>query len=181
MRKLLNNPWFVALLALAALGAVWYSIAPYLGSPAGAGGPPPPGDAAPVQADDSSGDSVPSVAEALREAGPSKAGRNPFAVKAAEKSAQAAAPATAEPAVPDVVETVHLSALWTQNGATLAFINDAIRRVGDRVGTMKIASASSRGVWLSHAKGRTFLEVGNTFVLKTPGRPASKSPSPSSP
>ncbi len=78
-------------------------------------------------------------------------------------------PAAEKVEIPDAVESVHLSAVWSQEGKTLVLINDRIFQKGDEIGRIKIESASEEGVWLSHWKGRDFLRVGDNFILNTPG------------
>lgn len=90
--------------------------------------------------------------------------RDPFAirVKAAVETA------VEKVAVPDAVESVHLSAVWTQGGKTLVLINDRICENGDEIGRIKIDAVTREGVWLSHWKGRDFVRVGGSFTLNTP-------------
>lgn len=184
MRKLLNKPWFVALLGVIALGAVWHTLAPFFSHPRPIAEPlatattPVPEEEA-VAAAPAEETKVPAVAELLRQVPPGKVARDPFAPTATTNSTQNTSLAT--PAEPDVVETVHLSALWNQQGVALAVLNDEVRRAGDTIGRVKIDSIGPRGVWLSHPKGQSFLEVGKNFVLRTPGRLAAKSPSLSTP
>lgn len=111
--------------------------------------------AAPSPAQD--GAQAPVAAEPRPPAGGAEApGRDPFAARPRLSLA------------PPVVDTAHLSALWTQNGETLALVNDRILRPGDAVGRMKIESATQDGVWVAHAQGRDFIALGGTFVLTTP-------------
>lgn len=181
MRKLLNKPWFVAVLALAAIGAVWYSLAPYIGSPAPAPAPiaePEPEPQAEAAAEPES----PSAAiDALKQILQTKVARDPFAVASTAPSAQAAAAVEAAPPEPDIEETVRLGALWTQHGATLIFMNDRVHQVGDTIGRITLSKADATGVWLTHPHGETFLEVGKSFVLRIPARLAAKSASQSMP
>jgi hypothetical protein len=69
------------------------------------------------------------------------------------------------------VDTAHLSALWTENGETLALVNGRILRPGEGVGRMTIESATQEGIWVTHAKGRDFIALGGTFVLTSPAIP----------
>ncbi|MFT3867366.1 MAG: hypothetical protein QM715_02600 [Nibricoccus sp.] len=105
-------------------------------------------------------------AEALKQLIISKTPRDPFA------SREAQATASAEPAeqVPDLLDTLRLTGVLTQNGVTFLLINDRVAQVGETIGRLKIESANQDGVWLTHWKGRDFLEVGKSFVLKTPAR-----------
>lgn len=169
MKKLLNKPWFVAVLALSALAFVGNAI--YEGTKK-----PDYGSGASVAAE-SSGPAEGEVAaegevvrlplrDALRALViPKSALRDPFAQRPREEVAIASAE---KPGVPDLVDSVHLSALWTQSGATYTLINDRICQVGDKVGRMKIESATQEGVWVSHWRGRDFISLGGDFILKTP-------------
>ncbi len=90
--------------------------------------------------------------------------RDPFAVQVKEVAETAAEKAV----IPDAVESVHLSAVWTQDGKTLVLINDKICENGDEIGRIKIDAVTREGVWLSHWKGRDFVRVGGSFTLNTP-------------
>jgi len=119
-------------------------------------------------------ESEPAVAESVRLSVPdalkalvirSSRGRDPFAPRV---RTEAATVAMATVAAPDLVDTVHLSALWTQGGATYTLINDRICQAGDQIGRFKIESATQDGVWLTHWQGRDFIALGGDFTLKTP-------------
>jgi len=177
MRKLLNKPWFVILLAVAAIAAMWSSLAP-------AKKPARVASSAPIVADAQAQTSTEPIAdEALPQAAIDllkqlphpKTSRDPFAIT---QVAQPTQDVETTPTEPDSTDAVHLSALWTQNGATLALINNRICKVGDSIGRLTIESATAQGVWLTHAKGRAFLETGKSFVLKTQARPFVKKTSP---
>lgn len=166
MRKLFNNPWFVAALALGALAFVGQSFLPKRNI-AGSVGVAPVNSAEIEVAETSqpipeslapqSGDELAALTLA-----PIK--RDPFAPSA--KSA--ATLAATEKARPDQVETVHLSALWSQDGVTYVLLNGSIHQSGDEIGRLKIETASADGVWLAHWKGRDHLELGDDFTLRTP-------------
>ena len=171
MRKLLNNPWIVAALALAAAAFVGQSLWPRRN---GAGPAVVPAmanvaDAPGVDQVVADGATAPSADE-LMALTTTTARRDPFAP--AGKSV--AALAALEKARPDLLDTVHLTAIWAQEGATYAVINDTIVRPGDAIGRLKIESATTDGVWLVHWKGRDHLELGGDFTLRTPaaGPPA---------
>jgi hypothetical protein len=165
MKKLLNNPWFVGVLALAAVVFVARSLIPARA-----------GVSASVSAD--SGEVAPSeqvtpavsgsggIQEALKEVLLTPNARDPFSPRA---KAAAIAQAVVEKAPPpDIVETIRLTALWTQDGTTYALINDRIHCVGDRVGSLTVDTATQDGVWVTHWKGRDFLTLGGSFTLTTP-------------
>lgn len=186
MKKLLNKPWFVALLAIAAIGAVWHTLAPYFSTPKPAApivADPAPSTGAPAGVEEPTASSVtdengiPLIADLLKQVLPTKVARDPFAISVTTPSSQIQQQGESAPAEPDIVETVRLNALWTQNGGTLAFVNNEVHRAGDVIGRLKIESMGPRGIWLSHAKGQVFLEVGKSFALRTPARLAAKSPS----
>ena len=168
MKKLLNKPWFVAVLALGAIAfvgnTVWQGVkgssgGAASGMAASAAVPEPEATAGEVAA------RLP-VADALQALViPKAASRDPFAHHA---HAEAAAVAEAKPKAPDAVDTLHLSALWTQGGETFTLINDRICQAGDEIGRLKIESATQEGVWITHWKGRDFISLGGDFTLKTP-------------
>jgi len=168
MKKFLNNPWVVTALAVAAIAFVWSALAPTTAPPsrtdATAALAPAPEETKTTTEAQLVGDFVLSSMDALKQILLPKSSRDPFAVRTAAEPT-ASIEITNEP---ELVETVHLSALWTQNGATLILINDHIRTVGDTLGRIKIESATQQGVWLSHKKGRSFLSLGKDFVLRTP-------------
>ncbi len=168
MRKLLNKPWFVVSLALAALALVANSVisgmrGPRYGQAAAAA---PVATAAP--SDEPAADSTAAAAlpagEALKALSIPSRLRDPFAPRVAALPTAAIAKVD----LPDSVDSLHLSALWTQNGVTLALINDRVCQSGDEVGRIKIESATPDGIWVSHWKGRDFVALGQDFVLKTP-------------
>lgn len=181
MRKLLNKPWFVALLAIAALAAVWTSLAPYFGSPPAApvvAEEPTDSSQNPAPAATSEDNSTPATASPIRQIAPAKVSRDPFAVAVSAQPKPDNTATEAAPAEPDIVETVRLGALWTQNGQTLVYLNDHVYRAGDSIGRMRIDSATVQGIWLSHPQGKDFLEVGKQFVLRIPSKtPSAKSSS----
>ena len=160
MRKLLNKPWFAVLLAVAAIALVANALIPR-GDNAGTGvfggsDPTPAADAA-------ASELIPTTTAAVLKALPiPRLVRDPFAlrpvkVEVAEKEHE-----------PDLLDTIHLSAIWSQDGQTLLLINDQICQGGDQVGRIKIESATQDGVWLSHWRGRDFISIGGNFTLNTP-------------
>jgi hypothetical protein len=159
MRKLLNKPWFVAVVALAAILLVTHLVFSNGENVAGSGS-----DAAAAATDSTAAAEetahVSTVAILKSLPIPSLL-RDPFAVRVKTELAE-------KQPEPDSVDTVHLSAIWTQNGQTLVVINDHIFQGGDEIGRLKIESASADGVWLKHWKGRDFLSIGGSFTLNTP-------------
>jgi len=168
MKKLLNNPWIVGALALGAVAFVAHSLIPTDGS---SGVVAVVEDAAEPElaGGDSSGTAMGagSVRDAIKElSGNPAATRDPFSSRA-KAVTTSASPAEKAPA-PDVVETVRLTALWTQDGGTYALINDRICRVGDKLGRITLETATQDGVWVTHWKGRDFIALGAAFTLTTP-------------
>ncbi len=108
MRKLLNKPWFVALLAIGALAAVAWQVMPRRFHSDVAAAP-----AAEAPADDGTSDSTVSgptnsperIFVALKEIASMRPVRDPFAGRSRVTAAQAV-----EKAEPDIVESVHDSA-----------------------------------------------------------------------
>jgi hypothetical protein len=166
MRKLLNNPWLVALVAAVALLMVGNSVrsalsgpAPVSALPAAAVAPEEaPGEAA---AEDEAVAQV-SMREALASLAIPPQVRDPFAARSQPGGVNELS------AEPDQVDRVRLSAIWTQDNATLVLINERICEPGDEIGRLKIESATQEGVWFTHWKGRDFLPLGAEFVLNTP-------------
>ena len=169
MRKLLNKPWFVGTMALAALLLVGHSLLPS-GKETGAGAIAPAGTAPsllPAENETAAEEPVRlSVRAALQALVTPKSGlRDPFAPRL---RTELPAAAVKKPAAPDAVDTVHLSALWTQSGATYVLLNDRICQPGDEIGRLKIESATQEGIWVTHWKGRDFISLGGDFTLNTP-------------
>ncbi|HWA24604.1 MAG TPA: hypothetical protein VG734_02940 [Lacunisphaera sp.] len=166
MRKLLNNPWIVTALAVVAVACAARSLWP--ARPEGVA-PTIPAAANPTETQ--APDALPATAataalssDDLTNLTGTAVRRDPFA-----PASRTASVATAtEKANPDFVETVHLSALWAQDGVTYAVMNGNIVRPGDEIGRLKIESASADGVWLVHWKGRDHLALGDEFTLHTP-------------
>lgn len=164
MKKLLNNPWFVGVLALAAVVFVARSLIP---ARAGVS----------VAATEEVGEAVPgepmtpaavgtgNIQDALKEIVITPGARDPFSPRAKATVVQAVGEKVLPP---DIVETIRLTALWTQDGTTYALINNRIHCVGDRVGSLTVDTATQDGVWVTHWKGRDFLALGGSFTLTTP-------------
>jgi hypothetical protein len=149
MRKLLNKPWFVGgLVATALLLAVL--------RPGQGAGVRDASMAPPESAD------LPAVAVALGERAPNPVS---FALEALPARTAVSDPFAVRPgqvALRTVTETIRLSGIWTQNGATLILINDRILRAGDEIGSLTVQSADQDGVWVAHAGKRDFLSLGET-------------------
>lgn len=167
MKALLSKPWFVVLLALAAVALVANSLWDG-GKTTSRGMLTSTDDSAALpggEAATEEGAKLP-INDALKALGsPKGAVRDPFAQRANEPEATTI---VEKLVAPDWVDSLHLSALWTQNGATYTLINDRICQPGDKIGRLKIESATQEGVWISHWKGRDFLALGHDFTLRTP-------------
>lgn len=175
MRKFLNKPWVVAVLGIAALLIAAQSFLFQGGGTGSPGSPPPAGRAkAPAPAGIPAAPSAPlTINDALKAVGIPEAPRDPFALY---KRVEAPLHAPGEPAA---VETVRLSAIWTQNGETFVLVNGKILQAGDNIGRLKIESTTQEGMWVRHWKGRNFMSLGATFTLITPvTQPATPIPQP---
>jgi hypothetical protein len=164
MRKLLNKPWFVAALAVTAVGLCAYES---LGSPKAAKRPAriDPGvvsGGAALPEPDATAPTASSLAaiEALEVA----SSRDPFAPRPVPN-----APAAAETATGSL-ETLRLGAVWLQGGEALAAINSRIFRSGETIGAATVESVTREGAWLVLPSGRKFLPVGAELTHKVPAR-----------
>jgi hypothetical protein len=171
MRKLFNKPWFVAVLAIVALCLVGRSVISSLfagraASAVALSTPEPEAQAVagPVAAVAGTPVTIESVLSQHPAAAPA---RDPFGVPVRTEATLAE-----KVALPDLIDTVHLSAIWTQDGATLVLLNDQIMELGEQIGRLKVEKANEEGVWVSHWKGRDFIALGTSFTLKTPARQA---------
>jgi hypothetical protein len=170
MRKLLNNPWIVTALALAAVAFVGSSLWPkQMRGAAAVAAENTSSDASPVsdQALASGEGAILSVDQALQSLAVKTLPLDPFAGRPkpiAEDTAE-------QIRSPDTVETVKLSAVWTQEGKTFALINGQVHEAGDSIASITIESASQDGIWVGHWKGRNFVGLGSDFTLVTPAKP----------
>ena len=167
MKKLLNNPWVVGALALAALALVGMSLLPKRASNE-AQVYSTEGSASAELADHGSelGEGgATDVSAALKELAIAGTPRDPFSSRT---KAALIAPFDEQTPVPDSVDTLRLSAIWVQGATTFVLINGSIRQVGDEFSRFKIESTSRDGVWVTHWKGRDFLSLGVDFTLTTP-------------
>jgi hypothetical protein len=169
MRKLLNKPWVVALLALVAVAIVAQSLLDRPQRRPRRAVPETPAEESsdPVAAAGGAG----SLAEALSSLSLPDQVPDPFAprrLRVAEVAAEIRENG------PDLTETVHLSAIWEQDGAAYILLNGRICGPGDAVGRITIISIERDGVWLTHWKGRDFLRLGQDFTLVTPAAAAAK-------
>lgn len=165
MRKLLNQPWFVGLLAIGAFVFVGVSLMPKktTGIPT-VSTDPTVEEQSTDEAQASAGSSTGLNGKNLQAPEITSAMRDPFTASARSSPVQIAE-AKAEP---DQVETFHLSAIWSQGATTYVLLNGHILQSGDTIGRIKIETASLEGVWLAHWKGRDHLALGQDFTLTTP-------------
>ena len=170
MRKLFNKPWFVGLLALAAIGFVAYSLlagrAPTSVAPVAVVEETAPDPSAPEAAP--AGVRL-SIRDALKEITTSSPIRDPFLSRIVVAEATVGVEKVVEP---DLTDTVTVSAVWIQNGTTYALVNGRMYRVGDHIGRLTLESANRDGIWFRHWKGRDFVAIGGAFTLTTPARQA---------
>ena len=171
MRKLLNRPWFVALLALAALVFVGQAVFSGLknSAPTNSAVEPPP-ESTPA---DPEATAPLSVAEALKALAIPATVRDPFALPARSEEAVPDLPATT---VLEVVDRLRLSAIWVQGSTVFLLLNGQICQPGDTIARFAVETADVTGAWIRHASGRSFLAVGGELAAKT----AAPGPAPSS-
>ncbi len=178
MKKLLNNPVAVGLLALTALvTGFWPQIKANLA--ARNHRPPPaapaPGEAAALEAAVGPGDAG-SLSRQLRQIfekntfAPS--GRDPFTFHE-EKVVAVAAPEA--PAARETL-SIQLAAIWMQEGASLALLNHQIAITGDKVGFIQVAEISPDGVWLLQTGTRVFLHLGEQHTFEQSTEPSAPAP-----
>jgi len=163
MRKLLNNPAFVGVLALAALVFVGWSFLakPDVAMPAAPGGEV--ADAAVTENGEEGVDvSALSIPDALKALATPAVARDPFAIPA-----RAETPAAEETAAVEVTERVRLSAVWVQGSAVYLLLNGRICIPGDKVDRFTVETAEIAGAWIGFPGGRSFLPVGQELAVKT--------------
>lgn len=173
MRKLLNNPWMVTALALLAVACVSLSLWPKRDR--GVEVAALESDTVTLESSEVAteqlavGDTANlSIERALKEIALTAVVADPFA-----RQAKYVAEGVAQRVLaPDLIETLKVSAIWTQDGQTLLLINGQIHQAGDQIARITIESASQDGVWLAHWKGRDFLTLGTDFTLVTPATTA---------
>lgn len=175
MRKLFNQPWFVGLLALAAVGFVVYSLwgdrastsiaAVITGEEVPLDPTAPEGVAAHTQL---------SIRDALKELTLATPLRDPFLSRAVVVAPETVS--VEKVVLPDLTESVTVSAVWIQGETTFALVNGRMYRVGDQIGRLTLESANRDGIWFHHWKGRDFVAIGQAFTLTTPARKALEVP-----
>ncbi|MFT3828724.1 MAG: hypothetical protein QM691_03360 [Opitutaceae bacterium] len=162
MRKLLNQPWFAAVLALAAIALIG-------GKFLGAGAPGRSGVATAAEPEfipaEAEGGSRLSMTAALKAVQVHGAVRDPFALPVAAEAEEPAA----GPTVPPPTERLHLSATWIQGATVLVLLNGQVCRPGETLGRFAVGEATHEGVWIVHAGERSFLPVGRDLVVTISG------------
>jgi len=182
MKKLLNNPWVVGLLAALAIVFVTHTAMKDDGYDYASGDSwDETEDWSEEEADSYGETSAPangtSIWEALDALTPSTPPTDPFS----HRPANVLVGTTAEEETTAPLVSVHLSAIWKQGEQTLLLVNDRIHASGDTVvelavGDLSIESASLDGIWLSHPAGQHFLSLGNTFNWDTAGHTEAPNP-----
>ena len=178
MRKLLNKPWFVAVLAVAALAMVAWSVFDQSGPAYARTSQAGDADDWATPVDDNFDfaeglDSEGSINDALNSLVIQEVARDPF-LPLREGGKQS--PVIGEtPRAPDEYDSIRLTAIWEQGTILLLMINNRIHQVGDTIGRLRIDSATTDGVWITHWKGRDFLPFGGAFTLVTPAAPTANS------
>ena len=164
MRKLLNNPAFVGVLALAALVFVGWSV---LAKPDVALPAAPDGDAVDaVGAEDGEAGvdvSNLSIPDALKALSIPALTRDPFAIPAKPENE---ASSSDETAAAETIERVRLSAIWVQGPAVYLLLNGKICTPGDRVGRFTVETAEIAGALIGFPGGSHFLSVGQELAVK---------------
>lgn len=172
MRKLLNKPWFVAMLALAAVVFVAKSLHDQRRAHAWASSAGEPFEST---AEDFAEDTVDvepassaTLVDALKSLSLADRLPNPFEPRRprAEDNGET------QERLPDFTESVRLTALWQQEEERLAHVNGRIVRAGETLGRITLESFEREGIWLTHWKGRDFLRLGQEFTLITPAAKA---------
>jgi hypothetical protein len=170
MRKLLNKPWVVGLLASFAIGLVAYE---GLGLRASAASVRP---AVAVEEVDSSekpekqGENATENLAAV-DMFVAAGSRDPFAARPnpagmSDKSVES---------IPATMQTLKLAAIWLQGADSYVAINAQICRVGDAISGASIESVTREGAWLQLPSGRQFLPVGREVTFAAPPK---RGPSP---
>lgn len=172
MRKLLNKPWFVAIMAVAAIAFVANAVMNQSRKPQYTAYDGTYDDSEYADDYDESGDTslnknsdISSIREALAVlvAGREESPPDPFDD---EKAKLIAMGDSNEP--PQEQMAILLSAIWSQGSQTLALVNGQIVTTGDSVGDLTIESTTIDGIWVTHPNGRDFVPIGQEFTWIVP-------------
>jgi len=169
MRRLLNKPWFVAILAIAAIGLVCMQTLDLGGTRS----------VVPIEEsyeEEMADGTLEQPADAalfalLSTYTPSESLRDPFAVRA-----KPSADRVVVEVAPPPKEAFRLSAVWVQGGSTLAVLNGRICSPGETLGQLTLESVNPTGVWVLHAHGRDFVSVGQEILLSPANQPLPPAP-----
>ena len=181
MKKLLNKPWFVAVMAVIAIAFVANAVMDRGKSPRYA--------AAYDESYEDSGyydeyettsdhpesgsSDISSIRQALEAVVTTSKDlpSDPFDNDSAEIIAMTE---SSEPQSEEMA--IHLSAIWVQGDQTLVLINNHIHTAGDRVGDLTIDATTFDGVWVTHPNGRDFVSIGKTFTWIIPAQSRDTNP-----
>ncbi|RME68800.1 MAG: hypothetical protein D6781_10050 [Verrucomicrobia bacterium] len=176
MRKLLNNPWIVAGLALTAILSILWSPDTATDSAAAPAYADTDPTALPDEFSSEFDDNFDTPASALAQRSlaelvaaikVSDTVFDPFAPRDGELPA---APLPAESKADTTPEAPQrkaiVSAVWIQGPVALAVVNDRICAPGADIGDLHIHAIDAEGVWVSHPGGRDFIPVGNTLSYR---------------
>jgi len=158
MRRLLNKPWLVTTLALAAvalIGAQTFDLTSARPTaPAEATVEPEPVLDAGEQANHAA------LLALFSTYSPGDHLRDPFTLP--RKPLRGPVPAEA---APPPMEAFRLSAVWVQGTSVLAVLNNRICSPGEHVGQLMLESVIPTGAWVVHAHGREFVPVGQEILI----------------
>lgn len=173
MRKLLNQPWFVALLAIAAVVFCGLSLRDQLGGGARprhamtTTTPAPEEVEIAPEAPVAMAPTATTITATLAALSLPEKLPDPF--RRRDANLVAGDPESGEaPRLPDLTESIRLTAVWQQHGVDLAVVNERIMGPGEQIGRLTIDTIAVDGIWVSHWKGRDFVEFGAEFTLVTP-------------
>jgi len=176
MRKLLNKPWFVAVMALIAIALVASSVMrPDKDSRHVADNPDdvygsftytdqydePSDELEPCGTDISAVRRALAAMVTTDEEIPS----DPFDDDSAELVAEAGS-GDSSPTRMDV----YLSAIWAQGDQTFVLVNNLICVAGDTLGDLTIESTSIEGIWVAYPDGHDFIPLGRKFTWMIPAQ-----------
>lgn len=170
MRKLLNKPWFVGLLASLAVGLVAYEGLGFRASAASVRHAVTVEDVDSTETSEKRAENAPENLAAI-DMFVAAGSRDPFAGRlnpggTSEKSVES---------TPATMQTLKLAAVWLQGAESFVAINAQICRVGDAVSGISIESVTREGAWLQLPSGRQFLPVGREVTFAAPPK---RGPSP---
>lgn len=180
MKKLLNKPWFVAVMAVIAIAFAANAVMEQRKGPRYAAYDDSYEDSGYYEEYEDTSDqpeSEPSDPSSIRRAlealvtTSKDLPSNPFDNDSAEIIAMI------ESSEPESEEmAIHLSAIWAQGDQVLVLINNHIHTAGDRVGDLTIDATTINGIWVTHPNGRDFISIGKTFTWIIPAQSRDTNP-----